>query len=463
MHRDSHFTPKKAVGGKGCYIFLEDGTRFLDSTGGAAVACLGHGNETVQQAIKDQMDQISYCHSAFFGTNAAEELARLLVDSTGGKMSKLFVVSSGPESPSPFNSNPLTSLNLGSEAIDGALKLARQYFLELPTPQPERTRFIARSRSYHGTTIGALGVGGHVSRRELFEPLLAKNTSHVSPCNAYRGKKDDESDGSYVIRLAAEIDAEFQRVGPETVCGFVAEPVVGAALGCVPAVPGYFPAMKAVCEKYGALLILDEIMSGMGRTGTLHAWEQEDVVPDIQTIGKGLGGGYAPVSAILVNDSIVQVLDNGTGVFRHGQTYQGHPISCAAALAVQKTVQERNLLENVRNMGTYMEQQLRQHLGDHPYVGDIRGKGLFWGIEFVKDKITKEPFDPTTRLSFLMQEKGLCPKYALSLYGNSGTVDGIRGDHVIISPPFTVSKEEIDIIVDGATKVFAEVFNELGV
>ncbi|KAJ5523699.1 hypothetical protein N7494_010349 [Penicillium frequentans] len=444
LHRDSQFIPKKAVGGKGSYIFLEDGTKFLDSTGGAAVSCLGHGNKTVQQAIKDQMDQISYCHSAFFGTDVAEELARLLVDSTEGRMSKLFVVSSG------------------SEAVEAALKLARQYFLELSSPQPQRERFIARLPSYHGTTLGALAVGGHIIRREPFEPLLAKNTSHVSPCNAYRDKKIGEPDASYVARLAAELDAEFQRVGPETVCAFIAEPVVGAALGCVPAVPGYFPAMKAVCEKYGALLIMDEIMSGMGRCGTLHAWEQEDVIPDIQTIGKGLGGGYAPVSGILINDSIVQVLDRGTGVFRHGQTYQGHPVSCAAALAVQKTIQEQKLLENVRNMGAYLEQQLRQRLGDHPYVGDIRGKGLFWGIEFVKDKTTKEPFDPATRLSFLIQERGLCSEYSLSLYGNPGTVDGVRGDHVLLSPPFTVSKEEIDLIVDGAANVLAEVLHELG-
>ncbi|KAJ5712110.1 hypothetical protein N7488_006266 [Penicillium malachiteum] len=443
LHRDTHFIPKKAIGGKGSYIFLEDGTKFLDSTGGAAVSCLGHGHEGVQQAIKDQIDQISYCHSAFFGTNVTEELAQLLVDSTGGKLSKLFIVSSG------------------SEAVEAAMKLARQYFLELPTPQPERTRFIARLPSYHGTTLGALGVGGHVMRREPFEPLLAKNTSHVSPCYAYRGKKDVESDADYVARLAAELDAEFQRVGPETVCAFIAEPVVGAALGCVPAVPGYFPAMKAVCKKYHALFILDEIMSGMGRCGTLHAWEQEDVVPDIQTIGKGLGGGYAPVSGILINDFIVETLDKGTGMFRHGQTYQGHPISCAAALAVQKVIKEESLLQNVRNMGAYLEQQLRQHLGDHPHVGDIRGKGLFWGIEFVKDKTTKEPFDTKTRLSSLIQETALQPEYAISLYGSPGTADGVRGDHVILAPPYIVSKEEIDIIVDVAVKVLDEVFKGL--
>ncbi|KAJ5146717.1 Pyridoxal phosphate-dependent transferase major region subdomain 2 [Penicillium atrosanguineum] len=440
LHRDTRFVPKKAIGGQGCYINLEDGTKFLDSTGGAAVSCLGHGNEKVNRMIKDQLDQLAYCHSAFFGTQVSEDLASFLTESTGGKLSKLFVVSSG------------------SEAIEAALKLARQYFLELPTPQDQRTRFIARLPSYHGTTLGALGAGGHVLRRQPFEPLLAKNTSHVSPCYAYRGKKDRESDADYVARLATELDAEFQRVGPESVCAFIAEPVVGAALGCVPAVPGYFPAMKAVCERYGALFILDEIMSGMGRCGTLHAWEQEGVVPDIQTIGKGLGGGYAPVSGILINDSIVQAMDKGSGVFRHGQTYQGHPISCAAALAVQKTIKEDSLLENVRTMGAYLESQLRQTFENHPYVGDIRGKGLFWGLEFVKDRTTKEPFDPQDRL-----EGTAAGIRCLSLYGSPGTVDGIRGDHVVLAPPYIVSKEEIDTIVNVMTRVLAEVFAELGV
>lgn len=383
LHRNTRFIPKKAIGGKGSYLFLEDGQRVLDSTGGAAVSCLGHGNDKINAAVISQINQLSYCHTAFVGTQVSEDLARFLVDSTGGKLSKLYVVSSG------------------SEAVEAALKLARQYYLELSTPQPKRTRFIARLPSYHGITLGALSAGGHVSRREPFEPLLAQNTSHVSPCFAYRRKKEQESDADYVARLAAELDAEFQRVGPGNVCAFIAEPVVGAvcplsrfpssfyavpiltdtqALGCVPAVPGYFPAMKAVCERYGALFILDEVMSGMGRCGTLHAWEQEGIVPDIQTIGKGFGGGYVPVSGVLMAEHIVRVMDKGTGVFRHGQTYQGHPVACAAALAVQRVIQEENLLENVREMGAYLESLLRDRLGLHPHVGDIRGKGLFWGV-----------------------------------------------------------------------------------
>ncbi|KNG82147.1 aminotransferase, class III [Aspergillus nomiae NRRL 13137] len=443
LHRDTRFHPKKAIDGKGCYLFLEDGTKFLDSTGGAAVSCLGHGHEKVRQAIIDQTNKISYCHTAFFSTEVTEELAQFLVDSTGGKLSKVYMVSSG------------------SEAVEAALKLARQYFLELPTPQPQRTRFIARKPSYHGITLGALGVGGHVLRRQPFEPLLPPNTSHVSPCYSYRGKKNGETDADYVARLAAELDAEFQRVGPENVCAFVAEPVVGAALGAVPAVPGYFKAMKAVCEKYGALLILDEVMSGMGRCGTLHAWEQEGVVPDLQTIGKGLGGGYAPVSGLLIGEKIVQTLDKGTGVFRHGQTYQGHPMSCAAALAVQKVIQEENLLENVQDMGVYLERQLKARLGDHPYVGDIRGKGLFWGIEFVKDKFTKEPFSPELGVAAHIQETGLDPTYGISLYAATGCVDGTQGDHVLLAPPYNVTKDEIDLIVETTARVLDQVFTKV--
>ncbi|KAL4978447.1 pyridoxal phosphate-dependent transferase [Aspergillus desertorum] len=443
LHRNTCYVPKRAVGGKGSYLLLEDGTKFLDSTGGAAVSCLGHGHEKVIQAIIEQFKQVEYCHTAFFGTEASEELARLLVDSTSGKLSRLFVVSSG------------------SEAVEAALKLARQYFLELPTPQPQRTRFIARKPSFHGTTLGALGAGGHALRRQPFEPILSQSTSHVSPCYAYRGKKDGESDTDYVARLAEELDAEFQRVGPDTVCGFIAEPVVGAALGCVPAVPGYFAAMKSICEKHGALFILDEVMCGMGRCGTLHAWEQEDVIPDLQTIGKALGGGYAPVSGLLISDKVVQAIDKCTGTFRHGQTYQGHPISCAAALAVQRVIAEEELLNNVRVMGGYLEVRLRSALKGMKYVGDIRGKGLFWGVEFVKNKATKEPFSPEIALAFKIQETGMKPEFGISLYAGTGTVDGTRGDHIILAPAYNTTKEEIDIIVDTTAKVLDEVFAQI--
>ncbi|RAL16995.1 aminotransferase, class III [Aspergillus homomorphus CBS 101889] len=445
LHRDTHFIPRKAIGGKGCYIFLEDGTKFLDSTGGAAVSCLGHGHEEVQHAIINQMSQLSYCHSAFFGTEVSEELGRFLTESTGGKLSKLFVVSSG------------------SEAIEAALKLSRQYFLELPTPEPQRTRFIARKPSYHGVTLGALSVGGHTSRRAPFEPILSDNTSHVSPCYPYRGKEPNESDAEYVSRLAAELDAEFQRVGPDTVCAFVMETVVGASLAALPPVPGYLRAIESVVRKHGALLILDEVMSGMGRTGTLHAWEPEHVVPDLQAIGKGLGGGYAAVSGLLIHERVVGVLDRGSGVFRHGQTYQGHPVGCAAALAVQKVIHRENLLGNVREMGAYLGETLRKRIGGCPYVGEVRGRGLFWGIEFVKDRTTKEPFPLETGVAGLIQETGMDPRFAISLYAGNGTVDGVRGDHVLLAPPYNVTKEEVDLIVRKAGEVIEAVFERLKV
>lgn len=304
--------------------------------------------------------------------------------------------------------------------------MARQYFLESQPSQEKRTKFIARRESYHGTTLGALSVGGHVARRAMFEPLLLRNISRVSPCNAYRGVRDGETVEQYVARLAAELDEEFQRLGPETVCAFVAEPVVGAALGCVPPVPGYFAAMRAVCDRHGALLILDEVMSGMGRTGTMHAWQSPliGVVPDIQTIGKGLGGGYAPVAGMLVSHKVVDAMQKGSGSFGHGQTYQGHPIACRAALEVVRTIKEEKLVEKVQAAGRLLGDLLRKRVAVLPHVGDVRGKGLFWAvsrtltsiemflsqilqIEFVRDKDTKEPFEPSEGIAMGIHGKGV--------------------------------------------------------
>ncbi len=354
----------------------------------------------VKRAISLQMDDVSYCHSLFYGTSAAEELAQTLLASTFGAMAKVFVISSG------------------SEAIEAALKLARQYHIEKKPSEPKRCYIIGRQQSYHGTTLGALAVGGHVARRALYEPMLSSTNSRVSPCYTYRGKESIvETDASYVLRLQAELDAEFQRVGPGKVAAFIAEPVVGAALGCVPAVNGYFKAMKQVCDKYGALLIMDEIMSGCGRCGPeptkaypkpLHMWQDPiiGVVPDIMTMGKGLGGGYQPVAAVLANHKVVNALYNGTGAFSHGQTYQGHPVASRAALEVQRIIQDDDLIANVRRQGTYLGKLLQQKIGSHWAIGDIRGKGLFWGIEFVKDKSTKAAFDPSEGIAMGIHELG---------------------------------------------------------
>lgn len=379
LHRSLTSDPLKVVSAQGNYLHLSNGQKILDATGGAAVSCLGHGDSRVAAAIAKQQAEVSYCHSLFYTTSASEALGKILIEGTEGKMAKAFIVSSG------------------SEAMEAAMKMARQYFLELK-PSQNRWRFIARKESYHGTTLGSLSMGGHVARRALFQPLLLDNISRVAPCNAYRFLLDGETEEKYVERLASELDEEFQRVGPETVCAFVAEPIVGAvsihlihsynypsvnqaqALGCVPAVPGYFKAMKAVCDKYGALLIMDEIMSGMGRGGTLHAWQHEGVVPDLQTIGKGLGGGYAPVAGLLLGHRVVNALQDGSGAFSHGQTYQGHPIACAAAAEVQRIIRDDGLIANVAKMGSLLGQLLEEKLGQHPHVGNIRGRGLFWGV-----------------------------------------------------------------------------------
>jgi len=348
----------------------------------------------------EQMDRVSYCHSLFYATSAAEQLANILIDSTGGEMAKAFFISSG------------------SEAMEAALKLARQYHLEKQPSEPQRTHFIARQQSYHGTTLGALAVGGHVARRKIFEPILSVNSSRVSPCYKYRGfEQVFEHEPSYVRRLEAELDAEFQRVGPSNVAAFIAEPVVGAALGCVPAVSGYFEAIRRVCDRYGALLILDEVMCGAGRIGPepterfpkpLHAWQDPliGIVPDIMTMGKGLGGGYMPIAAMLANKRVINTLYGGTGGFSHGQTYQGHPLACQAALEVQRIIREDDLIANVRKQGALLGRLLKEKLGSHPAVGDIRGKGLFWGIEFVANKVTKQPFEPQEAVAMSIHELG---------------------------------------------------------
>ncbi|TLS23773.1 uncharacterized protein PpBr36_06633 [Pyricularia pennisetigena] len=426
LHRSLKEFPAQVVAAKDKSLIFSDGTTVLDSTCGAAVSCIGYGNERVRQAMIRQLDKFAYCNS-FFGHEVGEQLAQELIDGTGGAMSKAYIV------------------NSGSEAMEGTMKMARQYFLELQPPQPRRINFIAREGSYHGTTLGALSMSGHVGRRSKFLDLLLPNVARVSRCDAYRGMKEGQSVAEYVEQLADELDRKFQEVGPDTVCAFVAEPVVGATLGCVPAVPGYFEAMRKVCDKYGALLILDEVMSGMGRSGTLHAWEQEGVVPDIQTIGKGLGAGYAPVAAFLINHRVADTLESGTGEFMHGHTYQGHALSCAAALEVQRIVREENLMENVRQRGAQLEALLKQHLGDHPNVGNIRGKGLFWGIEFVADKASKEPFPRSVDLANKVNRVGV-KEFGVSLYPGTGTKDGVLGDHVILAPAYNCTAEEIEEI-----------------
>ncbi|PBP28745.1 PLP-dependent transferase, partial [Diplocarpon rosae] len=375
LDRHLHKSFPVVKGGEGNYLHLIDGRTIFDATSGAAVSCLGHGNQRVIDAVAAQLNTgVPYLASTFWGSEVVEALCKELIDGTEGQMSRVYLTGSG------------------SEAMEASIKLSRQYFYE-NDQNTSRVNYIAREHSYHGNTIGALGVSGHVARRAPYQPFLMDNVHRVSPCNAYRQRRVGETDVAFVARKAAKLEAKFQELGPETVIAFIAEPVVGAALGCVPSVPGYLRAMRDVCHRHGALFILDEVMSGMGRCGTLHAWQDEDVAPDLQTIGKGLAAGYQPIAALLISQKVVDALMNGSGHFIHGQTYQGMPVQAAAALEVQTITREQNLTENVRTQGAYLEKRLKTLLGDHPNVGDIRGRGLFWGIEFVKDKQTKEPFE----------------------------------------------------------------------
>jgi adenosylmethionine-8-amino-7-oxononanoate aminotransferase len=424
FHRHTRVTLPFAERGDGPYIIDADGKRYLDGSGGAAVSCLGHNHPVVIQAIKDQLDRIPYAHTSFFTNAQAEELADMLVDSATGLERVYFVCG-------------------GSEAMEAALKLARQYFLEIGEPQ--RHRFIARRQSYHGNTLGALAVGGNEWRRRKFEPLLMES-HHISPCYAYRGQREDESEEQYGLRVANELETKIEELGPDSVLAFIAEPIVGATAGAVPPVTGYFKRIREICDRYNILLILDEIMCGMGRTGTLFAYEQEGIRPDMVTIAKGLGAGYQPIAALVVSARIYDALRDGSGFFQHGHTYMAHPTACAAALAAQKVIRQDDLLDNVRKQGEYFANALRDRLGNYPHVGDIRGRGLFRGIELVAERSTKEPFDPDVSLAAAVKREAMAR--GLMIYPMDGTIDGRLGTHILLAPPFIIGERHVTEIVD---------------
>ena len=426
LHRSLRETPPKAIGGEGVWLIGEDGRRILDASGGAAVSCLGHQHPRVLEAMARQASKLAYAHTSFFSSEPAEALADKLVGHEPGGLGYAYLVSGG------------------SEAIEASIKLARQYFIE--AGQPQRQRFIARRQSYHGNTLGALAAGGNAWRREPYAPLLSAAFSHVTPAFAYHEKRDSESEADFVARLAAELEAEFQRLGPENVAAFIAEPVVGATAGCVPAPEGYFRAVRDICNRHGALLILDEVMSGMGRTGTRHAWEQEGIAPDIQAIAKGLGGGYQPIGAMLASTRIIDAIRDGSGAFQHGHTYLAHPLACAAALEVQRVIDDERLLDRVKDLGAQLERRLVERFGNHRHVGDIRGRGLFQAIELVADRATRTPFDPALKLN--QRIKAIAFEGGLGCYPAGGCMDGRSGDHVLLAPPYIATAADIDMIVD---------------
>jgi adenosylmethionine-8-amino-7-oxononanoate aminotransferase len=408
------------VSARGLTITDADGRSYLDASGGAAVSCLGHGHPEVTDAIKAQLDRVAYAHTGFFSTEAAEELAELLVSDAPAGIGHAFFVSGG------------------SEAIEAAMKLARQYFVEIG--ESGRAVFIARRQSYHGNTLGALALGGNEARRRQFAPLLV-DVARVSACFEYRERPEAESPEQYGARLARELEAEIVRIGPRRVIAFCAETVVGATAGAVPAVPGYFRRVREVCDRHGVLLLADEVMCGLGRTGTMHAIAQEGVAPDLIAVAKGLGGGYQPVGAVLAASRIVDALRRGSGAFQHSHTYVGHPVAAAAALAVQKIIRRDRLVEAVRERGNLLMRLLRERFADRPAVGDIRGRGLLVALELVEDRASKRPFDPALRLHARVKAEAM--RQGLLVYPMGGTIDGVRGDHVLLAPPFIATDAEL--------------------
>ncbi len=388
-----------AVSGSGVEIVDAEGRRYLDASGGAAVSCLGHGHPDVLAAMRRQLDALAYAHTSFFTTEVAERLADRLIEDAPPGLSHVYLVSGG------------------SEAIEAALKMARQYFVEIGEPQ--RRHVIARRQSYHGNTLGALAVGGNAWRRAQFEPLLIE-THHIDPCYAYRMQREGESDADYAARAAQALEDKLIEIGPDRVIAFVAETVVGATAGAVPPVGDYFKRIRAICDRYGVLLILDEVMCGMGRTGTLHACEQEGVAPDLMAVAKGLGGGYQPIGAVMLTQRIYEAFAKGSGAFQHGHTYMGHPMAAAAALAVQDVIRRDGLLANVVEMGARLERRLKERFGQHPFVGDIRGRGLFWALELVSDRASKQPFDPAAKLHARIKREAMAS-------GPDGLSDGRDG------------------------------------
>ena len=425
FYRHTQSVPPVAVRGEGVYIIDADGKRYLDASGGAAVSSLGHNHPRVIEAVKAQLDSLAFAHTGFFTSQPAERLADELIAQAPKGLARVYFVSGG------------------SEAVEASLKIARQYFLE--RGEPQRRRFIARRQSYHGNTLGALSVGGNLWRREPFAPLLFES-HHIAPCYPYRDSQDHESEEDYGARVANELEEKIAELGAESVIGFICEPVVGATLGAVPAVPGYLARIREICDAHGLLLIFDEVMCGMGRTGHMYACQHDGVSPDLLAVAKGLGAGYQPIGAMLVSEGIYSTIAAGSGFFQHGHTYMGHPTACAAGVAVQEVIRDEGLLARVNQQGEKLVQALTERFGNHAHVGDIRGRGLFLGLELVAERTSKEPFEPRRRVHARIKQQAL--DRGLICYPMGGTVDGVRGDHVLLAPPFIIDDGHIEELVD---------------
>lgn len=438
FHRSLTQPIPQAAFARGATITDTSGKVYLDASSGAAVSSLGHSHPAVIEAVKAQLDRMAFAHNSFLTSEPAERLAAMLSDKAPGGAWRVYFLSGG------------------SEATEAALKLARQ--LQVERGQASRDTLVSRRFSYHGNTLGALAVSGRASSLALYGPLLTTNVRRVDPCYAYRCREEGESLEDYGLRAARSLETELEALGPERAICFIAETVSGATLGCVPPTPGYFKEIRRICDAHGVFMVLDEVMCGMGRCGTLFACEQDGVVPDMITIAKGLGGGYQPIGALMVREELVEELERGSGSFSHGHTYVAHAAACAAGVAVQEALDREGLVERVARLAPVLRRRLVETFGEHPNVGDIRGRGFFQAVELVADRDSKEPFPAEARLAARIKAQAL--RNGLICYPFAGNVDGTRGDHMLLAPPFIFTEAQIDQTCETLRRSLDEVLAE---
>jgi len=426
-----------AVRGEGCWIVDADGRRYLDASGQAAVVSIGHGVQEIGRAMAAQSGQIAFAHTSQFHSEPAERLATRVL----------------ALAPRNFqNGGRVYFTSGGSEATETALKLARQYFLEVK--QPGRYRVISRKQSYHGSTLGAMSVSGNIARRAPYAPMIPE-WGHVVPCFCYHCPFD-KTYPECNLACADDLDVFLSTNDASTAAAFLFEPVVGATLGAAAAVDGYTARIAEICRKHGILLIADEVMSGMGRTGKPVASQHWNLEPDIILVGKGIASGYAPLGAVLIAPRVVDAFEKGSAAFMHGFTYQSHPVATAAGIAVFDYLEAHKLFDRVTPAGQTLKNVLAG-VEQHPNVGQVRGLGLLQGIEFVKNKSTREPFPKETGVAEKIRQAAL-DKNVLT-YPTQGCVDGVRGDHILLAPPFIITPQESQLIADAIQYALNQVFS----
>jgi adenosylmethionine-8-amino-7-oxononanoate aminotransferase len=422
----------RGLRGEGVYLYDSDGRQYLDGSGGAAVSCVGHWHPYVIEAIKRQVDELAYAHTAFFTNDPQERLAQHLASRYGEENARVYFLSGG------------------SEANEAAIKLARMYWLSQGFDN--KYVVISRQQSYHGNTLGALSLSGNPGRRDIYAPML-HDWPKIAPCYAYRLQEDGESDDEYGARSAQALEDAIEQHGADNIAAFMAETVVGATMGAVPPAGDYFRKIRDICDRHDILLILDEVMAGCGRTGTYYSFEYHGIQPDITTVAKGLGGGYQPIGAAIARRRIHDTIVDHFGSFYHGHTYIGHATACAAALAVAHVVYEDELLENVNRIGASLQAELQSAFAEHPDIGDIRGRGMLLGIELVRDRADKTPADPALapRIKDVAMQEGLI------IYPGGGTADGRNGAHILLAPPFIYEPAHVDELVTKLARVMDRV------